>query len=96
MSSGLLGQKLCAIQPLTEKRAEEFGFDPWGFENGVVLVFENGVHLVASRDPEGNGPGCMFGLDTVKDEQFILIMAGRIFETVFVRCINRRKGNHEQ
>jgi len=74
MSGELLGQKLCAIQPLTEKRAEEFGFDPWGFENGVVLVFENGMHLVASRDPEGNGPGCMFGLDTIKDEQFILMM----------------------
>ena len=70
----LLGQKLCAIQPMTKEMAEEFWPGAsWGFEGNVVLVFENGTKLVASQDPEGNGPGCMFGHD-INGTHFTLII----------------------
>jgi len=63
MNDDLVGKKLCAIEPLTPGEAATFGLDPHQLGAAVVLVFENGVRLVPSRDAEGNGPGCMFGLD---------------------------------
>ena len=59
---------------MTKELAEEFWPGAsWGFESGVVLVFEDGTKLVASQDPEGNGPGCMFGKD-IKGQHFTLII----------------------
>ena len=69
----LLGKKLTAIRPLTKEKAEDFWPGAiWGYEDNVVLVFEDGTELVASRDAEGNGPGCLFGKD--KDGHFTLMI----------------------
>lgn len=56
----LIGKKLLGIRPLTEVDCRLFGFDPWGYEGGVVLMFEGGAQMVASQDFEGNGPGALF------------------------------------
>jgi len=74
----LIGKKLVSIQPLTRPMAEQFGFDPWGCESAVVLVFEDGTILVPSRDPEGNGPGCIFGRKG--SEHFMLLIQNEIRE----------------
>jgi hypothetical protein len=58
--SELIGKKLLGIRPLTEIDCRLFGFDPWGYEGGVVLMFEGGAQMVASQDFEGNGPGALF------------------------------------
>lgn len=62
--NNLLNKRLIRIEPLTKREAEKFWPGAtWGYEGNVVLVFEGGARLVASQDPEGNGPGCMFGRD---------------------------------
>ena len=89
----LLGQKLCTIQPMTKELAEEF----WpgasrGFEGNVVLVFENGIKLVASQDAEGNGPGCMFCKDI--DGGHIALMIQQV--TLERMEENRKKQQQEE
>lgn len=67
----LVGQKLVMIRPMaqTEKNAE--GWEA-GTERSVILVFEDGTVLFASRDEEGNGPGVLVGYDPNGDG-FILV-----------------------
>lgn len=61
LTKKLVGKKLLSIDPLTEKEAETFWpGETWGYRGCVVLAFEGGLRLVASRDPEGNGPGAIF------------------------------------
>lgn len=35
----------------------------------VVVVFENGTRIYPSQDPEGNGPGALFGMMEVDGKQ---------------------------
>ncbi len=56
----LIGKKLLGIRPMTEIDCRMFGFEPWGFEGNVVLMFEGGAQMAASQDFEGNGPGALF------------------------------------
>lgn len=57
----LINKRLAAIEPMTKREAELFWPGAsWGYEGAVVFVFEDGTRVAASRDPEGNGPGCLF------------------------------------
>ena len=40
-----------------------------------MIIIEDGIHLVASQDPEGNGPGCIFGRQN--KEHFMLFAEKR-------------------
>jgi len=57
-------QKIVAVRLMN---AEEAEFEGWGDQprsiRPIVLVLANGIKLYASRDPEGNGPGELFGID---------------------------------
>ena len=66
MKEPLVGQKVVEIRPMTE---EEENVEGWDNNSGssMVIVFKDGTILYASRDPEGNGPGTLFGVD--KDKQ---------------------------
>lgn len=57
--SDFIGHKVVKVRPLTEEEAEEEGWDHRG--DCAVLVFDDGSLIYASRDPEGNGPGALFG-----------------------------------
>ena len=57
--NSLIGLRVKAIRPMTEAEQCEQGWD--GDEAATVLVFEDGTTVFASRDPEGNGPGCLYG-----------------------------------
>lgn len=53
----IIGQKIAKVRPLTNKERNDFGFD---YGNPMAIILENGLKIVASRDPEGNGPGVFF------------------------------------
>lgn len=60
--TGLAGQVITETRPLTDDESiEVFGEPTYG--SGIVIVLANGTRLIPSRDPEGNGPGALFGLD---------------------------------
>jgi hypothetical protein len=57
----IVGQRVKQIRTMTPAEAEA---QAWTLDRGrraIVLVFENGITLFASRDYEGNGPGALFG-----------------------------------
>jgi hypothetical protein len=60
----LVGHTIAEVRRMT---SAEMKNEDWG--NGgrhgapVTLVLDDGTKLYPSRDPEGNGPGAMFGTD---------------------------------
>lgn len=61
------GKKIVEVRSMTSEELERVG---WTKEYGVlvrypppVLVLEDGTRLFPSRDPEGNGPGAIFGIN---------------------------------
>jgi len=54
------GHKIIKTRKMTK---EELAQEGWlgSYPPGMVLELDNGIILYASRDEEGNGPGCMFG-----------------------------------
>lgn len=56
-TEALVGHKITGVRFLsTDETEEDFGWD----ERPFVITLENGVEIVASMDPEGNGPGALF------------------------------------
>jgi hypothetical protein len=58
------GQTIKWIRKMTDIEMKAEG---WDEENGftpICIVLSNGIILYASCDPEGNGPGMIFGSDT--------------------------------
>lgn len=53
------GQVLKEVRAATQVELDGVGWDE--FDSLTVLVFESGLKIYPSRDPEGNGPGMMFG-----------------------------------
>ena len=58
----LVGSKLTEIRDMTDEELTNEGWDTDRI-NGKppALVFDNGVVIYPSRDPEGNGGGMLFG-----------------------------------
>jgi hypothetical protein len=62
--SALIGRTIREVRPMTEaeQSAEDWEYvSSW--ELPVVLVLDDGTRLYPARDPEGNGPGALFGAD---------------------------------
>ena len=59
----ILGAKVVAIRPMSQKEADQegFGFDRHGAP--MVLELDNGLTIYALADEEGNGPGTLVGRD---------------------------------
>lgn len=54
--AAFVGQRIKSARWLSAEEAAEFGWDERPFQ----IELENGVQIVASQDPEGNGPGALF------------------------------------
>jgi hypothetical protein len=56
----LVGHKVVGIRKMS---AAELDAEGWEDIQGTVVtvLFDNGTKLYASQDPEGNGPGALFG-----------------------------------
>jgi len=57
----ITGQKIVNITTLSSAEAAKEGWDIGRGDACAVIHLENGVKLYPSQDPEGNGPGCLFG-----------------------------------
>lgn len=55
----IVGAKIVGARVMTKEEQEAEGWDFRG--DAVLLELDNGMRLYPSQDPEGNGPGCMFG-----------------------------------
>ncbi len=55
------GQRILRIRRMTDDEMRNEGWEHEIGDNPVVIVLENGVRMFPSRDPEGNGPGMIFG-----------------------------------
>ena len=62
MTINLVGQTIKAVRPMTKKELTAEGWET-GSRHGTptALVLADGTVLYASQDPEGNGPGALFG-----------------------------------
>ena len=56
MSDNIIGQKIVAIEALSDAECEELMWD----RPATVIKLENGMRIFASRDDEGNGKGTLF------------------------------------
>ena len=60
----IVGQTIRAIRPLSESEITREGWDIWNnTDTCMVIELESGMIIYPSRDEEGNGPGCLFGID---------------------------------
>jgi hypothetical protein len=56
----LKGHEIVAVRPMTDDEAER-NFWHHDRRRPVVLELDNGTLVYPSQDPEGNGPGALFG-----------------------------------
>lgn len=59
----IVGVKIKEVRRMTPEEIFEQGWDGMRGVPPTVVVLENGIKLFPSRDPEGNGPGSLFGQD---------------------------------
>jgi len=57
-NSDLIGKTITEVRALNDDEAEVQG---WEYAHCVVIILDDGTKLFPSRDPEGNGPGALFG-----------------------------------
>lgn len=64
----VVGCEVVEIRRMTSEEAEREGWDDRPIHHRPeVLVLDDGTLVYPSRDPEGNGPGSLFGWDTEAD-----------------------------
>lgn len=59
-----VGQIITRVRWMTAAEVRDFA---WSGETGVVLETHDGGIIIASKDPEGNGPGVFFIAPPGKD-----------------------------
>lgn len=65
MAHELEGRRIERVRPMKERELRLLAWD--GQRPGLVMEMDDGTLLFPSRDPEGNGPGTLFGTDTTGD-----------------------------
>lgn len=55
------GHTIVAVRPITKEEMEAEAWDELYGMRCIVLILDDGSLLYPSQDPEGNGPGTMFG-----------------------------------
>lgn len=66
-----IGLRVADVRMMTKFELEAEGWENYGGNFPVVLIFEDGSKVYASSDPEGNDAGCLFGM--TKGGQAIMI-----------------------
>ena len=56
-----IGRKIVNIREMTPTEIEKEGWGFYRYINTAVMELDDGNIIYASADPEGNGPGCLFG-----------------------------------
>lgn len=59
-----INQRIVCVRPMRKDEADREGWTDHSMRGlSVVVVLGDGSKLYASRDPEGNGSGCIFAVD---------------------------------
>lgn len=66
-----IGKTVKSIRTMTAEEKEREGWED-EFRSSIVLEFDDGSTIYASRDEEGNGPGALFG--TTAEGQTVYVM----------------------
>ena len=69
----ITGRKIVEVRDINDEELEDAFGDTHCQGCCTVLVLEDGTKIFPSQDPEGNGPGAMFGIDV--DGKGIYVMA---------------------
>ena len=60
----IVGKKIVDVRPMTaQELTDEYWTESRGNGPVVVIVLDDKTLLYPSQDPEGNGPGAIFGKD---------------------------------
>jgi hypothetical protein len=57
------GQRIVSVREMTDEELEREGWQAYHGASPAVLELESGSILYPSTDPEGNGPGALFGIN---------------------------------
>lgn len=57
------GKTIAEVRTMTNEEMEQEGWEHYR-EKPPVIVLEDGTKLFPSQDPEGNGPGALFGVSS--------------------------------
>ena len=68
--SDLENQYVKEVRKMTDAELAREGWEHHREKTPTVIVFEDGTNVYPSKDPEGNGPGALFGIN--EDDQAIL------------------------
>lgn len=70
MSTDLEGRTIVGVRPMTEQELMVEAWDLLAHQlPPPVIELDDGTIIYPSRDDAGNGPGCLFGMDT--DGRFV-------------------------
>jgi hypothetical protein len=58
----LKGARITSVRMLTRPEQQEIGVQAVGYQQPLMLELDTGVRLLAVRDQEANGFGCLLGL----------------------------------
>ncbi|WP_254824871.1 hypothetical protein [Haloglomus halophilum] len=67
------GQRIVAIREMTPAELDREGWITQHGSSIPAIELESGILLYPSADPEGNGPGALFGIDA-DDTAFALFL----------------------
>ena len=70
----LVGRTIREFHRMRRAELNAEGWDAGPGDCPVVIVLDDGTKLYASRDPEGTGPGALFGVDA-SGESFAIARA---------------------
>ena len=60
----LKGKTIALVRPLFEAECQQFGWDYEANADAMAIFFTDGTVVVPSADPEGNGAGFLFVINT--------------------------------
>ena len=72
----IVGKKIVDIRPMTKQETKDEYWEETMNGPATVLVLDDGTLLYPSQDPEGNGPGAIFGKDKNGSFQLGFTMVG--------------------
>ena len=64
MADAIVGKTVKEVRKMTPAESKKEG---WAGISTTVVEFEDGTKIYASRDPEGSGPGALFGVNSAGD-----------------------------
>lgn len=56
-----VGLTIMDVRAMTKEEIELEGWEDFNYVDTSVIILSDGGKIYASCDPEGNGPGCLYG-----------------------------------